>query len=82
MFLNCVYISGNDDENDDHDEEDEEDEDDDDDVAAPVQEGSYDPSEFDHLNVDPEIKDLFVQILKYTPQTVDIEFKFRYSAAL
>merc|ERR1739845_20968 len=53
-------------------EEDEnEDEDDDEDVAAPPAEGSYDPSEFDDLNVDAETKELFGYIMKYTPQTVE-----------
>ena len=46
--------------------EDDEDEDDDDDedVAAPPAEGSYDPSEFDHLAVDSETKELFGFIMK------------------
>merc|ERR1711915_146061 len=60
----------------DDDEEDEED-DDDDDVAAPPAEGSYDPSEYDLLPVDGEIKDLFTFIVKYTPQTIDLEHKFK-----
>ena len=47
----------------DDDDEDEDDDDDDVDVAAGgrAEPGSYDPGEFDHLNVDPEIKNLFVQ---------------------
>jgi len=59
------------------DDDDDEDEDDDEDVAAPPAEGSYDPSEFDDLNVDAETKELFGYIMKYTPQTVDLETKFR-----
>ena len=58
------------------DDEDEE-EDDDDDVAAPPAEGSYDPSEYDHLPVDGEIKELFTYIMKYTPQTIDLDHKFK-----
>jgi len=61
----------------DEDDDDDDDEDDDEDVAAPPAEGSYDPSEFDHLTVDPETKELFGYIMKYTPQTVDLETKFR-----
>ena len=44
--------------------DDDEDEDDDEDVAAPPAEGSYDPSEFDDLNVDAETKELFGYIMK------------------
>ena len=40
-------------------EEDGDDDDDDDDVAVPQIEGSYDPSDFDNLDVDDETKDLF-----------------------
>ena len=57
--------------------EEEEEDDDDDDVAAPPTEGSYDPSEYDHLSVDSEIKDLFTYIMKYTPQTIDLDHKFK-----
>ena len=59
------------------DEDDDEEDDDDDDVAAPPTEGSYDPSEFDHLPVDGEIKELFTYIMKYTPQTIDLDHKFK-----
>ena len=40
---------------DDEDDEEEEDNDDDNDVEAPPLEGVYDPREFDHLTVDPEV---------------------------
>ena len=60
------------------DDDDEDDEDDDDDVAVGVGgESSYDPSQYNNLNVEPEIKDLFALILKYTPQTIENEMKFR-----
>jgi len=67
---------------DDNDEDDEEgnddnNDDDDDDVATGRPGGLYDPSEYDHLPVDQDVKDLFVNILKYTPQTVDLDTKFR-----
>ena len=58
-------------------EDEDEEDDDDDDVAAPPAEGSYDPSEFDHLTVDGEIKELFTFIMKYTPQTIDLDHKFK-----
>ena len=57
--------------------DDEEEDDDDDDVAAPPTEGSYDPSEFDHLAVDSEVRELFTHIVKYTPQTIELESKFK-----
>ena len=56
--------------------EDEED-DDDDDVAAPPPEGMYDPSDYEYLNVSTEIKDLFNYIVRYTPQTIEIETRFK-----
>ena len=52
--------------NDDEDEEDEDDDNDDDnDVEAPPVEGVYDPREFDHLTVDPEVT--LTLTLKPTP---------------
>ena len=62
---------------DDDDEDDDDDDDDDDDVAVPAQEGSYDPSEFDNLSVDAETRELFSVIMKYTPQTVELDHKFK-----
>ncbi|XP_076130657.1 intraflagellar transport protein 46 homolog isoform X1 [Alosa pseudoharengus] len=69
-------------------EEEEEDEDDDDDSdesesddeegeqgSAP--EGAYDPSDFDHLPVTAEIKELFQYITRYTPQTVELDHKLK-----
>merc|ERR1711953_1041677 len=60
------------------DDEDDEDDDDDDDVAVPF-EGSYDPSEYENLEVDAETRELFSVIMKYTPQTVELDHKFRPS---
>ena len=45
----------NDDNDDDDDDDEEDDNDDDNDVEAPPLEGVYDPREFDHLTVDPEV---------------------------
>ena len=65
-FLSSVclllFLEDEDDEDDDEDEDD--DDDDDDDVAAPPPEGMYDPSDFEHLNVSADIKELFGDILR------------------
>ena len=45
------------------DNDDDENDDDDYDVAAPPPDGMYDPSEYEHLNVSMEIKDLFTHIM-------------------
>ena len=37
----------------------------------------YDPSEYDNLNVAPDIKELFQYIMRYTPQTIDLETRFK-----
>lgn len=39
--------------------------------------GMYDPSEYDNLNVAPDIKELFQHIMRYTPQTIDLETRFK-----
>ena len=54
-----------------------EEEDDDEDVAAPPPEGMYDPSDYEYLNVSSEIKELFNYIVRYTPQTIEIETRFK-----
>ena len=53
------------------------DDDDDEDVTIPPVEGSYAPSDYDALDVDDETKELFGLIMKYTPQTVELDHKFR-----
>jgi len=55
----------------------EEEDDDDEDVAAPPPEGMYDPSDYEYLNVSSEIKELFNYIVRYTPQTIEIETRFK-----
>ena len=42
-----------------------------------ISEGMYDPSEFEDLNVSQEIKELFNDILRYTPQAMDLETRFK-----
>ena len=73
-----VMSNNNSDEEDEEEEEENDEDDDDDDVAAAsVPDGMYDPSEFEHLNVGPDVKDLFTHIMRYTPQSVDLETKFK-----
>ena len=37
--------------------------------------GGYDPAEYDHLKVSPEVKELFGYITRYTPQTIQLDYK-------
>ncbi|KAJ1526178.1 hypothetical protein ONE63_009337 [Megalurothrips usitatus] len=53
------------------------DDEDDDDVKAAHLEGSYDPQEFEHLPVSADVKELFQNITRYTPQKIDLDFKLR-----
>ena len=39
--------------------------------------GSYDPSEYEHLTVSQEIKELFQYIARYTPQAIQLEHKLK-----
>ena len=64
-------------EEDEDEDDDEDDDDDDDDVAAPPPEGMYDPSEYEDLNVGPDIKELFNDILRYTPQAIELDTRFK-----
>ncbi|KAJ9588361.1 hypothetical protein L9F63_018287 [Diploptera punctata] len=61
----------------DNSDEDDEDDDDDVDVQAATLEGVYDPSEFNHLPVSAEVKDLFQNITRYTPQNIKLDYKLR-----
>ena len=54
-FSTSRYPNNDDNDDDDDDEDDNDDNDDDNDVEAPPLEGVYDPREFDHLTVDPEV---------------------------
>ena len=40
-------------------------------------EGAYDPREFEHLNVDPEVSQLFLYIQKYQSQTIILDYKLK-----
>ena len=37
----------------------------------------YDPSNYDHLQVGSELKDLFHYITRYTPQVMELETQLR-----
>ena len=39
--------------------------------------GAYDPTEYEHLPVSPEIKDLFQYITRYTPQSIELDHKLK-----
>ena len=39
--------------------------------------GSYDPTEYEHLTVSQEIKELFQYISRYTPQSIQLETKLK-----
>jgi intraflagellar transport protein 46 len=57
--------------------DDEHSDDEDDDGAAPPIEGTYDPAEYENLNVSAEIRELFGHIVRYTPQTIELETRFK-----
>ena len=40
-------------------------------------EGSYDPREFDHLNVDSDVSNLFLYIQKYQSQSIILDYKLK-----
>lgn len=61
---------------------DEEDEDEDEDDGESEDEdlqveGVYDPREFEHLNVDPDVLGIFAYIQKYKPQTIILDYKLK-----
>ena len=42
-----------------------------------IVEGAYDPREFDHLNVEPDVSQLFLYIQKYQSQTIILDYKLK-----
>ena len=42
-----------------------------------VVEGAYDPREFEHLNVDPDVSQLFLYIQKYQSQSIILDYKLK-----
>ncbi|KAF6029668.1 IFT46 [Bugula neritina] len=41
--------------------------------------GAYDPSEYEHLSVHPDVKTLFQYITRYTPQSIELDHKMKPS---
>ncbi|MPC31651.1 Intraflagellar transport protein 46 [Portunus trituberculatus] len=39
--------------------------------------GAYDPADYEHLSVTPEISELFSYITRYTPQAIELEHRLR-----
>ncbi|XP_013415548.1 intraflagellar transport protein 46 homolog [Lingula anatina] len=61
---------------DDEDGEESDDEEEDDNLGMQAV-GAYDPADYEHLAVTPEIKELFQYITRYTPQTIELEHKMK-----
>lgn len=38
---------------------------------------AYHPSDYEHLSVSPEISELFSYITRYTPQSIELEYRLR-----
>jgi len=75
-----IQASDDEDEDDDDDEnqsDSSDDDDEDDDVGKGALEGAYDPTEYEHLPVSQEIKELFQHITRYTPQSIELDHKLR-----
>ena len=64
---------GDDDDDEDNETESESDNDDGNDNV----EGAYDPREFEHLNVDPDVSKLFLYIQKYQSQSIILDYKLK-----
>ncbi|KAA3675000.1 intraflagellar transport protein 46, partial [Paragonimus westermani] len=64
-------------EEDEDEEEDEEDEEDDEDSTPEIIEGAYNPADYEHLSVSPEIKEMFEYIQRYTPQVIELETRLK-----
>ena len=47
------------------------------DEESPTVEGAYDPREFEHLNVDPEVANMFSYINKFRPQSIILDYKMK-----
>jgi len=42
-----------------------------------IKEGMYDPKDYEHLGVSPEVKELFQYIARYKPHNIELETKMR-----
>ncbi|KAL0994664.1 hypothetical protein UPYG_G00125500 [Umbra pygmaea] len=70
-------LSDNEEEGDDDDDDSDESDSDEEGELGSAPEGAYDPSDYDHLPVSTEIKELFQYITRYTPQTVELDHKLK-----
>ncbi|XP_063798700.1 intraflagellar transport protein 46 homolog isoform X2 [Pseudophryne corroboree] len=59
------------------DDDDDDEEDDDDDEDNGTTNVGYDPADFEHLPVTPDIKELFQYITRYTPHATDLDHKLK-----
>ncbi|XP_075045865.1 intraflagellar transport protein 46 homolog isoform X2 [Mixophyes fleayi] len=59
------------------DSEEEDDDDEEDDEENDASNVGYDPADFEHLPVTPDIKELFQYIIRYTPHAIDLEHKLK-----
>nr|XP_061811019.1 intraflagellar transport protein 46 homolog isoform X2 [Nerophis lumbriciformis] len=64
-------------EDDEDEEEDADDSEDDDDESTKDPEGMYDPADYDNLPVSTEIKELFQYIVRYCPESIELEYSLR-----
>lgn len=69
-----MYGGGQFSDEDDEDEDDDDGETEDEDLQV---EGVYDPREFEHLNVEPDVLGIFSYIQKYKPQTIILDYKLK-----
>ena len=42
-----------------------------------IHDRAYDPADYEHLSVTPEISELFSYITRYTPQAIELEHRLR-----
>ncbi|CAB3998872.1 intraflagellar transport 46 homolog [Paramuricea clavata] len=59
------------------DQSDSSDDEDDEDGHRGTLEGAYDPADYEHLPVGQDIKELFQYITRYTPQSIELEYKLK-----
>lgn len=53
------------------------DDEDDEDGHRGALEGAYDPADYEHLPVSQDIKELFQYITRYTPQSIELDYKLK-----
>ncbi|XP_043936850.1 intraflagellar transport protein 46 homolog isoform X2 [Protopterus annectens] len=58
------------------DDDDDDDDEDEDEHGAPL-EGAYDPADYEHIPVPADVKELFQYIIRYTPQSIELDHKLK-----